>query len=207
MTHDDADEPTRPTPQGSSPYDRPDPWAKPPAGGSMPPPQPYAAAAGAPDGAPYGQSPYASPPPGQPSSGQPPYAGQQPDAPYGAQYGPQYGAQYGAQQYGSPMPPEVVQLRSSATLWLVLNIVSVPFWGWLAGGLLGIVGAIFAGIALGEIGTDPTSAKRKIRVAKILFFVGLGVSVLIAIVGVVALILFANSIDTSTFEPAPSSGV
>ena len=105
----------------------------------------------------------------------------QPPAAYGAtsQPPPAYGPPPGT--IGYVPSPLSAQARSSATLWLILNIVSVVFLANLAG----IVGAIYAALALGRVDLDPTDARRKIRVSKIWFFAGLilGLLVIIAIVG------------------------
>lgn len=200
MTDDRTNDPSSPqgaspagsTPPGdpapTSPYDQGSPWSSPPPAPSpeapsylqAPPPTPYSQQPDAQQ--PYGQQPY-----GQPGA---PYQGGYAGAPYpGA-----------PQPYGAFAPEPVAKARSSATLWLVLNIAAVVFWGWLLGGLLGVVGAIFAGIALGETGNDLASATRKIRLAKILFWVSLGIAVLLGVVGVIALIAFANSVDSGDFS-------
>lgn len=164
MTNDNADDPTRSMPpQGPSPYDQPSPWSTPPAGPSSAPP---------------GSGPDAPPPPdGQQYGGPPPQYGQQP-----------HGQQpYAAQPYGYGPSSEATQVRSSATLWLILNIAGVILWGWLLGGLLGIVGAIFAGLALGQAQTDTPGAARRVRLAKIFFWVGLGLAIAVVVLAVIGL--------------------
>ncbi len=216
MTNDSPDDPTRPVPPGSSPYDQPSPWSTPPAGsssgsstgastGDMPPPQPY----GSPSGQQQPSDPY-GPPPGQPS-GAPQYGAPQ----YGQQYGQPYGQQPGQPPYGGqPYPPspygyghspEGTQVRSSATLWLILNIASVILWGWALGGLLGIVGAIFAGLAMGRADTDTADARHKVRLAKIFFWVGLGLAIAVVVIGIIGLVALGSRIDTN--DPTFGTGV
>ena len=133
---------------------------------------------------PYGQGDAAPPPP---SYAPQPYGAPQPPQPYGA-----------PQQYGAPAPgtgyapnPDSAAARSSATLWLILNILSVLF----CSNLPGIVGAIFAGLALGRAEVDPADARRKVRTSKIWFFAGLVLALVVIVVVGIALIatgLFEN---------------
>ena len=90
-------------------------------------------------------------------------------------------------------------MRSSATLWLILNIVSVLF----CGNLPGIAGAIFAGLALGRVDADPVDARRKTRIAKILFFAGLILAAVLIVVAAVGLLVFGTH---SSIGPVPSVG-
>ena len=127
-------------------------------------------------------NPWTSPP-------QPPPAPQLPPA-YGSTAQP-------PPAYGPPPPgtigyapnPLSVQARSSATLWLILNIVSVV----VLANLPGIVGAIYAALALGRADLDPVDARRKIRVSKIWFFAGLILGVLL----VIAVVIFAVALAQS----------
>lgn len=80
--------------------------------------------------------------------------------------------------------PDSDKARSSATLWLILNIVSVLF----CSNLPGIVGAIFAGQALGRADSDPAQALRKVRTAKIWFFAGLVFGAVVLVVGFIAVL-------------------
>ena len=85
--------------------------------------------------------------------------------------------------------PQSAQVRSSATLWLILNIVSVLF----CGNLPGIAGAIYAGLALGRVDADPADAQRKIRLSRIWFFAGLVLVLLAAIVAVIGLVAYSSN--------------
>lgn len=143
------------------PQDPPSPWSTPP------------------DGAPSGQQPTQPAPYGQQPYGQQPYGQQQ----------PAYGQPPGYPQYATS--PDSGPARSSATLWLILNIASVLF----CGNLPGIVGAIYAGLALGRADADAADARRKTRTAKIWFFAGLILAAVLAVVAVV--VLFAVGLNTS----------
>ncbi len=113
----------------------------------------------------------------------------QPAATYGsaAQPPPAYGPPPGTGGY-APNPLSA-QARSSATLWLILNIVSVV----ILANLPGIVGAIYAALALGRADLDPIDARRKIRVSKIWFFAGLILGVLVVIAAVIFVVMLAQS--------------
>jgi hypothetical protein len=234
MSDDRPNDPTRPLPSGAtpageggaspasgpggSPYDA-DPWSTPAAGsGSQPAPLPYGEGSAPPppppgygsSADPYGsgagsQQPYGQPsgqPYGQPGYNQPGY-GQQP---YGQQgYGQQgYGQQYpgNAPAYGAAgyPNPAAAPVRSSATLWLILNIVTVLF----CSNLPGIVGAIYAGLALGKVDTDLPDAQRKVRLAKIWFFVGIALVVLVIVGGLIALVALGGLTE---FNDPSVSGV
>ena len=170
---------------GSSPYDQTSPWSSPP---SSPPPS-------APS---YGAAPsYEQAPPPVPYGQQQPYAQQ----PYGQPYG-QQGGYPGAPQpagYGGGYAPApVAQARSSATLWLILNIVSV----FLCSNLPGIVGAIYAGLAMSKVHADLADAQKKTRLAKIWFFAGLVLAAIVIIGGIIALVVFADGASSDFSEPA-----
>ena len=131
---------------------------------------------------PSGPTPPDAPLPyGQGSSPPPPGYGQQPQ-PYAQQYG-----SVGPGQ-GYARDPQAAKVRSSATLWLILNIVSVL----LCSNLPGIAGAIYAGLALGRADVDPADAQRKVRLSKIWFFAGLVLVLLVAVVGAIALVVFSS---------------
>jgi hypothetical protein len=156
--------------------DRPDDPYPQGAGGEQPAgsPPPYGTPSGAP---PYGpQQPQQ--PPQQPAYGTPPGYGpgqpQQPGygaaPPYGAPpYGaPPYGAPpYGAPPYGAPPyayqqeSPEQRSIRSQAIAALVVNAIVLTFTCLMA--LPSIGGVITAGIALGQVGSDPENARRLVR--------------------------------------------
>lgn len=170
------------------PQDPQNPWSTPAPGGDT------GAGAGADRTAPlpYGQG---SAPPPPPLYGQPPATG---STPYGQPptYGqpPAYGQQYGAPVHQGYAPDaEAAQVRSSATLWLILNIVSVLF----CGNLPGIAGAIFAGLALGRVDADPADARRKTRIAKILFFAGLIIAAVLIVIAVIAFVVIGTSSRSS----------
>ena len=139
-------------------------------------------------------SPWSTPAPGGDTGGGPtvdrtaplPYgegSAPPPATPYGQP--PAYGQQYGAPAHSAYAPsPESAQVRSSATLWLILNIVSVLF----CANLPGIAGAIFAGLALGRVDADPVDARRKTRIAKILFFAGLILAAVLIVVAAVVVV-------------------
>lgn len=103
--------------------------------------------------------------------------------PYGGQYGPPPAAP------GYPPNPASAAARSSATLWLILNIVSVV----VLANLPGIVGAIYAALALGRADLDPADARHKVRVSKLWFFAGLIFAVLLIAGLIIALVVFAGS--------------
>ncbi len=130
-------------------------------------------------------NPWATPavPPGPPPPNAPPLYGQ------GAAPPPPPG--YGQQPYmqQNPQNPQSAQLRSSATLWLILNTISVLF----CGNLPGIAGAIYAGLALGRVDVDPADAQRKIRLSRIWFFAGLVLVLLAATVGVIGLVAYSRN--------------
>ncbi len=172
------DRPPEPASPWSTPTDgAPLPYGQ---GGAPPPPPPYGAA---PPPGPYGQPQDLPGPPPAPVYGQPVYGG--PPAPGG---------------YG--VDPRVAKARSSATLWLILNIVSVLF----CSNLPGIVGAVYAGLALGRVDVDPADAERKTRLARIWFFAGLVLVLVLAVVAVIALVAFGVLSDTSS-SSVPATGV
>lgn len=119
---------------------------------------------------------------------------QQPEAPqdtYQSYQQPQYAQQpvYNAQ----PDQPADIP---NPTLWIVLNILmiivgcccSIP-------GILGIIGLVFAIQGNNAMKTgDMVSAVNKLKTAKILFFVGIGLFVLQTVLGMVTG-LFASSIE------------
>jgi len=92
--------------------------------------------------------------------------------------------------YGQGPSPASAQARSSATLWLILNIVSVLF----CSNLPGIAGAIYAGLALGKVDVDPADAVRKTRLSKIWFFSGLVLVLVVAVIAVIALVVYSRSV-------------
>jgi hypothetical protein len=97
--------------------------------------------------------PYGAP---QPQYGAPP-------PPYGApQQPPPYG--YAPPPYGGgyqPLTPEQSSLKSQATVALVVNAIAVVITCF--GALPSIGGCITAGIALGQVQTDPANARRLVR--------------------------------------------
>ena len=130
-------------------------------------------------------NPWATPavPPGPPPPNAPP--------PYGQGAAPPPPPGYGQQPYGqqNPQNPQSTQVRSSATLWLILNTISVLF----CGNLPGIAGAIYAGLALGRVDVDPADAQRKIRLSRIWFFAGLVLVLAVAIVSVIGLLVYSRN--------------
>ena len=107
--------------------------------------------------------------PGGPDHGSPEYGSPQYGSPqYGApQYGaPPYGPSSGTPAaYGAPQPyaptEEQSALRSQAIIALVLNGLVVVATCFSA--LPSIGGAITAGVALGQVGTDVDRARRLVR--------------------------------------------
>lgn len=130
-------------------------------------------------------NPWATPavPPGPPPPNAP--------LPYGQGAAPPPPPGYGQQPYGqqNPQNPQSAQVRSSATLWLILNTISVLF----CGNLPGIAGAIYAGLALGRVDVDPADAQRKIRLSRIWFFAGLVLVLAVAIVSVIGLLVYSSN--------------
>lgn len=182
-----SEEPTDPRPDLSK-------LTPPPATGDQPVSPPAAPR-------PTGSSPYDAQPFAQPY-GQQPYAQQpNPQQPSSAQYAQQpYGGPYGA---GHAPNPDSASARSSATLWLILNIVSVLVCLNLVGG---IVGAIYAGLALGRAEADPADARRKARLAMIWFFAGLLLTVLLIVLGAVLLTSVSSSLGNPGWPPVQAAG-
>lgn len=138
-------------------------------------------------------NPWATPavPPGPPPPNAPLPYGQGAPPPYGQGAAPPPPPGYGQQPYGqqNPQNPQSAQVRSSATLWLILNIVSVLF----CSNLPGIAGAIYAGLALGRVDADPADAQRKIRLSRIWFFAGLVLVLLGLVVAVIGLLVYGSN--------------
>ncbi|MEU8400790.1 DUF4190 domain-containing protein [Nonomuraea sp. NPDC048892] len=89
-----------------------------------------------------------------------------PYQPYGAPYGEQPPPQYGY-GYGTP-PPRNNGPNANAIVSLVLNLLAVVS----CCNILGIPGAILAGLALGRANTDPRSARSMVMWSWILFGAG-----------------------------------
>ncbi|MEV5896083.1 DUF4190 domain-containing protein [Nonomuraea fuscirosea] len=89
-----------------------------------------------------------------------------PYQPYGAPYGEQPPPQYGY-GYGTP-PPRNNGPNANAIVSLVLNLLAVVS----CCNILGIPGAILAGLALGRASTDPRSARSMVMWSWILFGAG-----------------------------------
>ncbi|WP_157549406.1 hypothetical protein [Nonomuraea candida] len=97
------------------------------------------------------------------SQGDPPGYPYQPyGAPYGDQPPPQYGYGYG------PPPPRPGNSSANAIVALVLNCLAVVS----CCNLLGIPGAILAGLAIGRSATQPESARTMVIWSWVLFGVG-----------------------------------
>lgn len=167
-----TDQPERP---GSSSDDE----ARPSAPEPPQPPDPYA-----PPADPYGTPPPAgSAPPqygAQPQYGPPPYGTPPPG------YGPAYGGAYAPPP---PLSPEQQAMRTQALTALIVNIVIVVFSCFAA--LPSIGGAVTAGVALGQVQTDPENARRMIRwswgllIASVVIF-------LLLVVGFIVLVIAAG---------------
>ena len=156
-------------------------------------------------------SSYGTPSPDAPQYGSAPQYGPAPQhgqsPPYGP--GPQYGPppQYGqappygsAPQYGSPgsyqPTPEQSALRTQAVVALAVNALVVIVTCFSA--LPSIGGAIAAGIALGQVGTDPDNARRLVRWSWGLLIASVVIGILIAAF-VFVLIIVGSA--TSTSDP------
>jgi hypothetical protein len=147
----------------------------------------------------------APPPPAPPA-----YGPQQPG--YGPQQPPPYGSQqpgYGPQQpvYGSPPPPygaapyrtetpEQSSLRTQAIVSLVINVIVVLSTCFAA--LPSIGGAITAGIAIGQVGSDPDNARKLVKWSWGLLIATIVLGVLVVVGFIVLVALIGSSTDTST---------
>jgi hypothetical protein len=151
------------------------------------------------------QPPAQSPPPspyGQPPTGQP----AEPTSPYG-QPPAQQPAQppYGQPAYGQPGPyqqpetPEQSSLRTQAIVSLVINVLVVVSTCFTA--LPSIGGAITAGIALGQVGSDPDNARRLVRWSWGLLIASVVIGILIiAFIIVIAVVGASSSSSDPTFH-------
>jgi hypothetical protein len=90
-----------------------------------------------------------------------------PYQPYGAPYGQQPPPQYGY-GYGYPPPPRNEGPSANAIVSLVLNLLSIVS----CCNILGIGGAILAGLALSKARTEPRSARTMVLWSWILFGLG-----------------------------------
>ncbi|GAA3711883.1 hypothetical protein GCM10022224_091750 [Nonomuraea antimicrobica] len=94
-----------------------------------------------------------------------------PYQPYGAPYGEQPPPQYGY-GYGTP-PPRNDGPSANAIVALVLNLVAVVS----CCNVLGIPGAILAGLAIGRSRTEPRTARTMITWSWVLFGLGFVVTI------------------------------
>lgn len=163
-----------PTDRPSYPYP-PGPWQAPQEGSTRPVPSGAdAPPAGAPPSAAHGTGGY-PPQPGYPVP--PPYP--PPGYPGGA------GSGYTGGYTGVGSSPEQQSTRTQAVVSLVLNILSVL----ACANVLGIVGAILAGVALGRLDTDLPSARNLVRWSWILLVGGLVLLLLVVLVGAAVLLV------------------
>ncbi|MEV1173655.1 hypothetical protein [Nonomuraea sp. NPDC049784] len=88
-----------------------------------------------------------------------------PYQPYGASYGEQPPPQYG---YGYPPPPRNDGPSANAIVSLVLNLLALVS----CCNVLGLPGAILAGLALGRARTEPQTARTMVIWSWVLFGVG-----------------------------------
>ncbi|MEV4106505.1 DUF4190 domain-containing protein [Nonomuraea sp. NPDC049695] len=97
-----------------------------------------------------------------------------PYQPYGAPYGEQPPPQYGY-GYGYPPPPRNEGPSANAIVSLVLNLLALVS----CCNILGLPGAILAGLALGKARTEPQAARTMVIWSWVLFGVGfvLGIAV------------------------------
>jgi hypothetical protein len=132
----------------------------------------------------YGQPPQGQPPQGQPPQGQPPYG-----QPAYGQPGP----------YQQPETPEQSSLRTQAIVSLVINVLVVVSTCFTA--LPSIGGAITAGIALGQVGSDPDNARRLVRWSWGLLIASVVIGILIiAFIIVIAVVGASSSSSDPTFH-------
>lgn len=100
-----------------------------------------------------------------------------PYQPYGAPYGEQPPPGHG---YGRPAPPRDGGVSANAIVSLVLNLVALVS----CCNVLGLPGAILAGLAIGRTRTQPTTARTMVIWSWVLF--GLGFVLAIALFVVLA---------------------
>jgi hypothetical protein len=170
---DRPDDPDRP----ASDQPPPPPWGPPPA----PPTAGYAAPEHE-SAPPYGAAPvYGTPPaagPGQPQ-------------PYG--YAPPYGAP--APGGWQPESPEQSSIRTQAILALIINIFVLLSSCFMA--LPSIGGAITAGIALGQVRSDPEGARRLVKWSWGLLIATVVIGVLVTVGLILFFALLGASADSS----------
>ncbi|MBF8189013.1 DUF4190 domain-containing protein [Nonomuraea sp. K274] len=93
-----------------------------------------------------------------------------PYQPYGAPYGQQPPPQYG---YGYPPPPRDEGPTANAIVALVLNLFALVS----CCNILGLPGAILAGLALGRAKTEPQTARRMLVWSWVLFGLGFALAI------------------------------
>jgi hypothetical protein len=170
---DRPDEPDRP----ASDQPPPPPWGPQP----TPPTDGYAAP-GYESAPPYGAAP---------AYGTPPAAGPgQPQQPYG--YTPPYGPAPGGWQ---PESPEQSSIRTQAILSLVINIFVLLSSCFIA--LPSIGGAITAGIALGQVGSNPENARKLVRWSWGLLIATVVIGVLVFVGFILLFVLLGASADST----------
>ncbi|MFI7134454.1 hypothetical protein ACIBQ1_52930 [Nonomuraea sp. NPDC050153] len=95
-----------------------------------------------------------------------------PYQPYGASYGEQPPPQHGY-GYGYPPPPQNDGPSANAIVSLVLNLLALVS----CCNLLGLPGAILAGLALGKARAEPRSARTMVIWSWIMFGLGFVLSI------------------------------
>ncbi|MEO3874530.1 DUF4190 domain-containing protein [Nonomuraea sp. B12E4] len=95
-----------------------------------------------------------------------------PYQPYGAPYGQQPPPQYGY-GYGYPPPPRDEGPNANAIVSLVLNLLALVS----CCNVLGLPGAILAGLALGRVRREPQAARTMLVWSWVLFGLGFALTI------------------------------
>ncbi len=101
-------------------------------------------------------------------------------APLSGSYTTDYNNAYNTTEAGQiPAAP----VSNTATLWLILNIVLTVL---CCGNVVNIVGIIFAALGMSAFNKgDYTQMASQVKISKILFFVGLGLGLLFAVIMII----------------------
>ena len=83
-------------------------------------------------------------------------------------------------------PIPAAPVSNTATLWLILNIVLTVL---CCGNVVNIIGIVFAALGMSAFNKgDYTQMASQVKISKILFFVGLGLGLLSAIIMIIAIV-------------------
>ena len=147
-------------------------------------------------GTPLEQAPAAPTLPPEPAQPEPAYAAptyEAPAAPVAPTYeAPSYNAAYTPQQPAAPTG----EVKNTATLWLILNIVATVFC-CCPGGIFSIIGIILAGMGMGSYKNgDYEDMKKKSKISMIMFIIGI-------ILGLIGLVVWIILLATSAITLPP----